>query len=92
MQDRIPTPGQEGRVLITPEDGSPAFYATIQMADGATVFGTPWSKETVLQDPTCELLGLPPTAVPDDAFSAIPRVASEKMPSTFQKLMTGRLI
>lgn len=32
-----------GRVLITPEDGSPAFYATITRADEPTVAGTPLS-------------------------------------------------
>lgn len=32
-----------GRVLITPEDGSPAFYATITRADEPTVTGTPIS-------------------------------------------------
>ena len=92
MQDRIPTPGQEGRVLITPEDGSPAFYATVQMADNPSQTGTAWSVENVLQNGTCQILGLPTSAVPNDAFAAIPRVISQKIPSTFQLLMTGRLI
>ena len=68
MQDRTPTPGQEGRVLITPEDGSAPFYAKVQMADNPTEPGTPYNKQSVLQDITCELLGLPTTAVPNDAF------------------------
>lgn len=71
MQDRVPTPGQEGRVLITPENGGPAFYATVEMADNPTQPGTPWNKESVLQDSTAAALGLPATAVPDDAFLAI---------------------
>jgi hypothetical protein len=69
MENRIPASGQEGRVYIAPENGEP-FYATITMADGATVLGTAWSKENVLQDPTCEQLGIPTTAVPNDAFLA----------------------
>ena len=69
MENRIPASGQEGRVYIVPENGEP-FYATITMADGATVLGTAWNKENVLQDPTCEKLGIPTTAVPNDAFLA----------------------
>ena len=68
MQDRTPTPGQDGRVKITPEDGSTPFYAKVEMADNPTEPGTPYNKQAVLQDITCELLGLPPTSVPNDAF------------------------
>lgn len=71
MQDRIPTPGQEGRVLITPENGSAPFYAKVEMADNPTVNGTPYNKETVLQDATCEILDIPPSAVPNDAFAKL---------------------
>lgn len=45
VQNRVPNPGQEGRVLITPETGAP-FYATLAMADGATQPGTPWNRLT----------------------------------------------
>ena len=45
VENRVPNPGQEGRVLITPESGSP-FYATLAMADGATQPGTPWNRNT----------------------------------------------
>ena len=45
VENRVPNPGQEGRVLITPESGSP-FYATLAMADGATQAGTPWDRNT----------------------------------------------
>ena len=68
MQDRTPTPGQEGRVLITPEDGSAPFYAKIEMADNPTEAGTPFRKQTMLQDSTCKVLQLPTTATPNDAF------------------------
>ena len=70
MEDRTPTPGQEGRVLITPESGSP-YYAKIQMADNPTQAGTPLNKSTLLKDATAALFGLPNTAVPDDVLSLL---------------------
>lgn len=71
MQNRVPTAGQEGRVLITPEDGSAPFFARVSMADNPTQPGTPFSKETMLKDATAALFGLEATAVPDDVFNAI---------------------
>lgn len=71
MQDRIPTPGQEGRVLITPENGSAPFYAKVEMADNPTQDGTPYNKQAVLQDSTAALFGLDNTAVPNDIFQWI---------------------
>ena len=51
MRDRQPTPGMEGRVLITPEDTSIApFHARIAMADDALEEGTPLIKATLLSD------------------------------------------
>ena len=70
MQDRVPTPGQEGRVLITPESGD-AFYAKIQMADNPTQDGTAFNKKNLLKDATAFLYNLPNTAVPDDVFALI---------------------
>lgn len=46
VENRVPTPGQEGRVLITPEGGGAPYYATIQMADTPLADGTPWSRQT----------------------------------------------
>mgnify|MGYP005765496089 CR=1 FL=1 len=72
MQDRIPTPGQEGRVLITPEDGSAPFYATVEMADNPTQAGTPLNKETLLQDGTeAEIFGDTANRTVDEAFMGI---------------------
>lgn len=71
MEDRVPTPGQEGRVLITPENGSAPFYATVAMADNPTQAGTPYNKEAVLQDDTAALFNLDNTAAPDDVFQAL---------------------
>ena len=70
MQDRVPTPGQEGRVLITPESGSP-FYATVEMADNPTQPGTPWNKASALQDDTAALYNENALSVPDDIFRAL---------------------
>lgn len=71
MQNRVPSPGQEGRVLITPENGGSAFYATIEMADNPTQPGTPWSVATVLQNATAALFGLGSSSVPDDVFASL---------------------
>lgn len=68
MKDRIPTPGLEGRVVITPEDGSPAFYARVAMADNPTEQGTPISTATLLKDETAALYNMDGTAVPNDVF------------------------
>lgn len=70
MTDRQPWPGKEGRVLITPEDGSPPFYARLEMADDPLDVGSPYSKGNVLPDDVCELLSIPFTAEPKDAFAA----------------------
>lgn len=69
MEDRVPTPGKEGRVLITPEDGSPSFYAKIEMADSPTQQGTPFNKASMLQDATAAMFDLDASAVPNDVFS-----------------------
>ena len=69
MQDRVPTPGQEGRVLITPENGE-AFYAKVQMADNPTQEGTPLIKETLLTDGTADFYGLSDDdSIPDKALA-----------------------
>lgn len=68
MTDRQPWPGKEGRVLITPEDGSPPFYATLEMADDPLDPGTPLCKLTLLSDEACDFLDIPRTSVPSDAF------------------------
>lgn len=65
MENRQPT--YPGRVLITPESGE-AYYATVTRADEPTVEGTPLNKENLLQDETCDILGIPKTSVPNDAF------------------------
>lgn len=70
MQDRQPAAGKAGRVKITPERGA-AYYATIEMADGATVEGTPWAKASVLTDATAALFGLTNLAVPNDVLAIL---------------------
>ena len=72
MDDRTPTPGQEGRVLITPENGSAPFYAKVTMADNPTNQGTPLNKETLLQDSTeIEIFGNASNRTVAEAFSGI---------------------
>lgn len=71
MKNRQPSPGKEGRVLITPEDGSAPFYAKLSMADEPIDEGTPLVMETLLSDATAAALGLTNSATVDDAFGKI---------------------
>lgn len=52
MRDRIPAAGKAGRMLITPENGTAPFYATVTMADDPLEEGTPLVKSTLLSDNT----------------------------------------
>lgn len=69
MRDRQPTPGKEGRFLVTPEDGSPPFYVRLEMADDPLDEGTPLNKATLLSDTTAAQIasggGTPPQTVND---------------------------
>lgn len=67
MQDRISE--NPGRVLITPENGGSAYYATMARADNPTQKGTPLNKSSLLRDITAALVGLDAEAVPDDVFA-----------------------
>lgn len=68
MKNRVPA--NPGRVLITPEDGSAAFYAVLTRADNPTEAGDPLNKATLLKDDTAALYGLDATAVPDEVLAA----------------------
>lgn len=68
MKDRVAV--NSGRVLITPESGSP-YYATVTRADNPTQEGTPLNKASLLKDATALLFGLGADAVPDDVLVAI---------------------
>lgn len=70
MKDRIPTPGQEGRVQIEYEDGTKVF-AKISMADNPTEQGTPFATATMLTDEVAALFGMDGSAVPNDIFSIL---------------------
>lgn len=75
MRDRQPL--KPNRVLITPEDGSAPFYATVTRADEPADEGHRLNKYTLLKDITCGMLGLDPqTAVPDDALQMLAALAS----------------
>ena len=71
MQDRVPV--NPGRVLITPEDGSPAYYATMTRADNPTQLGTPLNKANLLKDNTAALFGFENDAVPDEILAFLGR-------------------
>lgn len=83
MKNRVPA--NPGRVLITPEDGSAAFYAILTRADNPTEEGDPLSKETLLTDATAALYGLDATAVPDGVL-----VAARSLISTAQSTADSR--
>ena len=63
-------PVNPGRVLITPESGSP-YYATLTRADNPTQEGTPLNKANLLKDTTAALLGGDSSMVPDEALVAL---------------------
>ena len=71
MKDRLPAAGKAGRVKITQESNNKAFYAKIEMADGATEEGTPWAKASVLTDTTAALFGMTAAATPNDVFALL---------------------
>ena len=89
MQDRVPV--NPGRVLITPENGSAAYYATMTRADNPTQEGTPLNKNSFLKDQTAELLGLNSSSVPDDALVRIKELidAANAYTDTKAKIVTG---
>lgn len=66
MKDRVSA--NPGRVKLTPEDGSPAFYATMERADNPIEEGTPLNKSTLLSDAACDLLKIPQTSTVNEAF------------------------
>ena len=87
-------PANPGRVLITPEDGSAAFYAILTRADNPTEAGDPLNKETLLKDATAALYGLDATAVPDEVL-ALARTLISTAQSTADsrsKIETGSYI
>lgn len=69
MKDRVPV--NPGRVLITPENGIAAYYATMTRADNSTQEGTPLNKNSLLKDATAALFGLGTDALPDDVLRKI---------------------
>ena len=60
-----------GRVLVTPDDGTPPFYATLTRADEPTEQGTPLNKATLLTDETAASYGLGEDATVNDVLAEI---------------------
>lgn len=75
MYDRQPTPGKEGRVLITPLNGSAPYYATVAMADEPLEKGTALNKANLLKDATAAMYGKGASAVPNDIFAYLGKYA-----------------
>lgn len=66
MKNRIPATGQEGRVQFTIESQSGSvIIGKLEMADGATEQGTPYSVDAVLSNSTARLLGFPESEIAD---------------------------
>ena len=99
MRDRLPTPGKANRVSITQDNGQ-VITGTLAYADDATQEGSAYNKANVLPDDVCEALAIDSdTAEPKDAWLANHEYTDaqrdfvlSRFPSTFEKLMTGRLI
>lgn len=77
MRNRVPSPGKEGRMLITPENGSTPFYATVTMADEPLDEGTPLAQESLLTDATARSIWL-------EAVDKTPNEVFEKIAPYFQ--------
>lgn len=75
MKDRVPTPGQEGRVKITPESGGAAYYAKLEMADNPTQAGDEPIKANLLPDDVAAALGLTGNPQVKDALSKLKTLA-----------------
>lgn len=84
MKDRIPT--KPGRVLLTPEDGSSPFYATITRADEPTQNGDPLDKNTLLKNETAALYGLDASALPDEVFALLKTLVDHAQNSADEKV------
>ena len=78
MQDREPQVGREGRVRITQDDGT-VIEGVLEMADNATIEGTPYNKATQLSDSVAQALKLTPVeeATVNDALGLLPGVISD---------------
>lgn len=70
MTDRQPTPGKEGRVRLTFDDGT-VKYARVEMADDPLEVGDPLNKATFWPDDVAALFGLGADSLPKDGFEAI---------------------
>ena len=78
MQDREPQVGREGRVRITQDDGT-IIEGVLEMADNATIQGTPYNKATQLSDAVAQALKLTPVegATVNDALGLLPGVLQD---------------
>ena len=87
MQDRVSL--YPGRVKLTPVAGQENIFDLVR-ADQPTQEGTPLNKATLLKDATAAILGLPNSAVPDDAFLALALPAGKYAISVTVKSPGGR--
>lgn len=71
MRDRIPAEGKAGRMLITPENGSAPFYATVTMADEPVDEGTPLNKANLLTDETAAMFEKDSNATINNIFAEL---------------------
>ena len=74
MNDRVSL--NPGRVLVTPENGGEAFYATLTRADNPTQEGDPLNQNTLLKAATASAHGRDDDALPDDMWFDLAPVGS----------------
>ncbi len=82
--DRVP--GSPGRVMITPEDGSVPYYATVTSADNPIEEGTPINKElfdSIAAEATDGTLFIPETAGTNTYTAALEGFAEYKSGKVF---------
>ena len=94
MTDRQPSPGKEGRVKITPENGSAPYYAKIEMADDAMEPGTAYSRGTVIPASVESALGLSGDPTPADAFLKLRALISDNttLANSKARVLTGTYV
>ncbi len=73
MKNRIPYPGQEGRIKLTFEDDGSVRHAIAEMADNPIEEGTELNKANLLSDDTSRLIGIDPSEdpTPDNALQVL---------------------
>lgn len=87
MKDRVPI--KPNRFAVFDENHNFLRYEYHERADEPTEPGTAINKAALLKDSTAAALGLPLTAVPDDALYKIGTKEGRQLQKTYNLVMRG---